>query len=166
MPGSAHPYPGPEAQLGARVAVTRATGRRGRAAREEEDAAPPPGTRGRGRTARTSAGPRGLPRAHKPPFVLRLWGRGALRRRQPSSPCPRPCSTPGLPAPPPVLSLRHSPSGFSASERPTFQLPAAGQPNPGFPRMRFEKVGEEKEKAEEEEEEAKEKEEVEEGAAT
>lgn len=125
-----------------------------RAAEEEEDAEPP-GTRGRGRAARTSAGPFGSGRAHKPPFVLRLRERRGLRRLQLSPPTPSPRFLAG-------------PARTSSGPRaPPLALPAIGLGAPDLPAPRgrqtlvcpgrggeARKVEEEEEAEEEEEEEA------------
>lgn len=121
------------------------------AAEEEEDAAPP-GTRGRGPAARTSAGPFRPGRAHKPPFVLRLRGRKGLRRLQLSPPTPSPRFLAG-----PARSC-------SGPRAPPLTLPAVGLGAPDLPAPRGRQTpvspgGGEARKVEEEEE-AKEEEEA------
>lgn len=98
-----------------------------------------PGRRGGRRCCAAAGDPRagpgradlgGTPRAHKPPFVLCLWGRGALGRRQPSpprralGPFPRPACPHLLRSSSSAARPPHTP----ASERPISQLPAAGHP--------------------------------------
>lgn len=127
VPGSAHPSPGLAAESGDGWQEQGPPDAGARAAEEEEDAAPP-GTGGRSRAARTSAGPC---RRTSRPLSSASGVAGRLRRLQ-RRPMPSPDSMPALPAPPPVLALRRSPTRLSASERRTSRLPAAARPR--FPR--------------------------------